>query len=53
MKVSVASKLAVNMGRKTKELSLVCKVSLFKEGLSYRKIGTVLNLLFATVQCAI
>jgi transposase len=44
------------MGRKTKELSLVCKdriVSLFKQGLSYRKIGTILNLSFATVQCVI
>jgi transposase len=44
------------MGRKTKELFLVCKdriVSLFKQGLSYRKIGTLLNLSFATVQCVI
>jgi transposase len=51
---SVASVLAVNMGRRTKELSLVCKdriVSLFKQGLIYRKIGTHLNLSFATVQC--
>jgi transposase len=53
---SAASLLAANMGRKTKELSLVCKdriVSLFKQGLSYRKIGTLLNLSFATVQCVI
>jgi hypothetical protein len=44
------------MGRKTKELSLVCKdlmVSLFKQGLGYRKIGTLLNLSFATVKCVI
>jgi DNA-binding NarL/FixJ family response regulator len=44
------------MGRKTKELSLVCEdriVSLFKQGLSHRKIGTLLNLSFATVQCVI
>jgi transposase len=44
------------MGRKTKELSLICKdriVSLFKRGLIYRKIGTLLNLSFATVQCVI
>jgi transposase len=36
--------------------SLVCKdriVSLFRQGLSYRKIGTLLNLSFATVQCVI
>jgi transposase len=36
--------------------SLVYKdriVSLFKQRLSYRKIGTLLNLSFATVQCAI
>jgi transposase len=53
---SVASILAVNMGRKTKELSLVCKdriVSLFKPGLTYRKIGTLVNLSFVTVQCVI
>jgi transposase len=53
---SVANILAVKMGRKTKELSLVCKdmiVSLFKQGLSYREIGTLLNLSFATVQCLI
>jgi hypothetical protein len=39
---SVACILAINMGRKTKELSLVCKdriVSLFKQGFSYSKIG--------------
>jgi transposase len=44
------------MARKTKELSLVCKdriVSLFKQGLSYRKIGTLLNVSFTTVQCVI
>jgi transposase len=44
------------MGRKTKELPLVCKdriVSLFKQGLSYRKIGTLLNLPSATVQSVI
>jgi hypothetical protein len=44
------------MGRKTKELSLVCKdriVSLFKQGLIYRKIKTLLNLSLATVLCVI
>jgi hypothetical protein len=44
------------MGRKTKKLSLICKhriVSLFKQGLSYRKIVTLLNLSFSTVQCVI
>jgi transposase len=44
------------MGRRTKELSLVCKdriVSLFKQGLRYHKIETLLNLKFATVQCVI
>jgi transposase len=44
------------MGRKAKELSLVCKdwiVSLFKQGLSYHKFGTLLNSSFATVQCII
>jgi hypothetical protein len=44
------------MVRKTKEFSLVCKDrtdSLFKKGLSYRKIGTLLNLSFATVKCVI
>jgi hypothetical protein len=53
---SFASILAVNMGRKTKELSLVCKdriVSLYKKGLNYLKIGTHLNVSFATVQCVI
>jgi hypothetical protein len=51
----VARILAVNTGRKTKELSLVCKdriVSLFKQGLSCRKIGTLLiyHLLLSNAQ---